>query len=129
MLSRSDRPVQAKLQCGQLPDPQGAVRKQNRYYALKLPIAVDAKTAIFVYVDPGNTTDTELRSWGAAHEWLWRALRGCGRRPSQGRRQGTVFKYTIKGVIGGQTTARRWTSRGGVFVAEEGLIEGVDAGV
>ena len=23
---------------------------------------------------------------------------------------------------------RRWTSRGGIFVAEEGLIEGVDAG-
>ena len=23
----------------------------------------------------GNSTDTELRSWGAAQEWLWRALR------------------------------------------------------
>ena len=25
-------------------------------------------TATFVYVDPGKDTDTELRSWGAAHE-------------------------------------------------------------
>ena len=56
----------------------GAVRKQTRYFALKLPIAADAKTATFGYIDPGNTTDTELRSWGAAHEWLWRALRGKG---------------------------------------------------
>ena len=37
---------------------QGAVRKQTRYFALKLPIAADAKTATFAYVDPGNTTDT-----------------------------------------------------------------------
>ena len=57
---------------------QGAVGKQTRYFALKLPIAVDAKTATFAYVDPGNSTDTELRSWGAAHEWLWRALRKKG---------------------------------------------------
>ena len=57
---------------------QGAVGRQIRYFALKLPIALDAKTATFVYVDPGKDTDTELRSWGAAHEWLWRALRGKG---------------------------------------------------
>ena len=57
---------------------QGAVGKQTRYFALKLPIAVDAKTATFAYVDPGKDTDTELRSWGAAHQWLWRALREKG---------------------------------------------------
>ena len=65
-MPRSDRPVQAKLQCRQSPDPQGAVRKQTRYFALKLPIAVDAKTATFAYLDPGKYTDTELRSGGAA---------------------------------------------------------------
>ena len=53
----------------------GAVGTQTRYFALKLPIACDAKSATFAYVDPGRYTDTELRSWGAAHEWLWRALR------------------------------------------------------
>ena len=57
---------------------QGAVGKQTRYFALKLPIAVDAQTATFAYVDPGKDTDTELRSWGAAHQWLWRALREKG---------------------------------------------------
>ena len=54
------------------------MKKQTRYFALKLPIACDSKSATFGYIDPGNTTDTELRSWGAAHEWLWRALRGKG---------------------------------------------------
>ena len=53
----------------------GANGNQTRYFALKLPIAADAKTATFAYVDPGKDTDTELRSWGDAHEWLWRALR------------------------------------------------------
>ena len=53
----------------------GANGNQTRYFALKLPIAADTKTATFAYVDPGRYTDTELRSWGAAHEWLWRALR------------------------------------------------------
>ena len=56
----------------------GANGNQTRYFALKLPIAANAKTATFAYVDPGRYTDTELRSWGAAHEWLWRALRGKG---------------------------------------------------
>ena len=53
----------------------GANGNQTRYFALKLPIACDAKTATFAYVDPGKDTDTELRSWGDSHEWLWRALR------------------------------------------------------
>ena len=57
---------------------QGAVGRQIRYFALKLPIAVAAKTATFAYVDPGKDSDTELRSWGAAHGWLWRALREKG---------------------------------------------------
>ena len=62
MLPRSDRPPQARLQSRQSPDRQGAVRKQTRCYALKLLIAGDAK------VDPGNSTDTELRSRGAEHD-------------------------------------------------------------
>ena len=58
---------------------QGAVNKQTRYFPLKLPIAVDAKTATFAYVDPGNDTDTELRSWGRAHRHLWGLLQRKGR--------------------------------------------------
>ena len=49
-----------------------------RYFAFKLPVAVDdqaATAATFVYVDPGQTTDSELRAWGVAHAPLWAALR------------------------------------------------------
>ena len=31
--------------------------------------------ATFAYVDAGQTTDSELRAWGAAHALLWAALR------------------------------------------------------
>ena len=57
----------------------GVVGNQKRYFALKLPLAVDPETVTFVYVDPGHSTDTELRSWGAAHGPLWDALRTKGR--------------------------------------------------
>ena len=38
----------------------GANGNQTRYFALKLSIAADTKTATFAYVDPGRYTDTEL---------------------------------------------------------------------
>ena len=41
----------------------GATDKaQPRYFALKLPIAVDEQAATFVYVDPCQSTDSELRA-------------------------------------------------------------------
>ena len=46
-----------------------------RYFAFKLPIAVDEQAATFVYVDAGQSTDSELRAWGVAHAPLWAALR------------------------------------------------------
>ena len=57
----------------------GAVSQRKRYFALKLPLALDPETATFVYIDPGLTSDAELRSWGAAHARLWEALRKAGR--------------------------------------------------
>ena len=54
----------------------GAPGKQiPRYFAFKLPIAVDEQAATFVYVDAGQSTDSELRAWGQAHAPLWAALR------------------------------------------------------
>ena len=54
----------------------GATDKaQPRYFALKLPIAVDEQAATFVYVEAGQSTDSELRAWGRAHTPLWAALR------------------------------------------------------
>ena len=57
----------------------GAVGAAKRYFALKLPLAGDARTVTFAYVDPGHPTDRELHSWGAAHGRLWDALREKGR--------------------------------------------------
>ena len=48
-------------------------------FAHKLPIAVEADSAVFVQVDPGHLTDKGLRSWGAAHGRLGAALRKHGR--------------------------------------------------
>ena len=56
----------------------GVVGNQKRYFALKLPLAVDPETVTFAYVDPGHQTDRELYSWGAAHGPLWDALRKKG---------------------------------------------------
>ena len=58
----------------------GVAGNQKRYFALKLPLAVDSQTVTFAYVDPGHQTDRELYSWGAAHGPLWDALRKKGRR-------------------------------------------------
>ena len=58
----------------------GAVSQRKRYFALKLPLALDPDAATFAYIDPGHATDAELRSWGAAHARLWEALRKTGRR-------------------------------------------------
>ena len=57
----------------------GMAGNQKRYFALKLPLAVDPETVTFAYVNPGHQTDTELHSWGAAHGPLWDALRKKGR--------------------------------------------------
>ena len=57
----------------------GVVSNQKRYFALKLPLAVDPEIVTFAYIDPGHQTDRELYSWGAAHGPLWDALRKKGR--------------------------------------------------
>ena len=58
----------------------GVVGAHKRYFALKMPLAVEPEIITFVYVDPGHQTHTELYSWGAAHGPLWDALREKGRR-------------------------------------------------
>ena len=87
---------------------QGANGNQTRYFALKLPIAADTKTATFAYVDPGRYTDTELRSWGAAHEWLWRALRLHGIEV-----QVVVIGADYTATMRAEAALKTWSSRAG----------------
>ena len=58
----------------------GAVGAQKRYFALKLPVAGEAETVTFAYVDPGRDSAVEMNTWGSAHGQLWDALRAQGRR-------------------------------------------------
>ena len=58
----------------------GRAKGQIHYFPLKTPVAVGPEAAVFVYVDPGMGTRTELDSWGEAHRRLWERLRRSGRR-------------------------------------------------
>lgn len=57
---------------------RGAAGSFRRYFPLRLPVALSAERAVFVYVDPGHQTVTPLRSWGGRHRELWEALRDRG---------------------------------------------------
>ena len=53
---------------------------QTRYFVHKLPVALDADRATFVFVTPmGDKTQDAARTWGASHAALWAALRAHGR--------------------------------------------------
>ena len=94
---------------------RGAGRDSIRYFPLKLPIAFlpTKRQLVFVYVDPGNYTDTELRSWGDSHERFWNALRA---------QQYSIHVVGITSTIEESTRAsvllRRWTTeerQGGIL--------------
>ena len=85
---------------------KGSVGKQKRYFALKLPIAVDSETATFAYVDPGNETDGGFRSWGITHGRLWGALREKGIRV---RVVAIATEYQL--IIRFEGVLRAWASR------------------
>ncbi len=57
---------------------RGALGGLRRFFPLGLPIALDAERAVFVYAEPGHETATALRSWGAKHGDLWKALWALG---------------------------------------------------
>ena len=58
----------------------GAAGNIRRHFHLGLPLALDAKRAVFVYVNPGHETAKGLRAWAAAHRELWPMLRDRGRK-------------------------------------------------
>ena len=69
---------------GRLPQRiyHGSVGGAVRYFPIKLPLSGGRPAAFmyttFVYIDPGNEPDTELRYWGEQHEALWTGLRQQG---------------------------------------------------
>ena len=59
---------------------RGATGTITHHFHLGLPVALDAKRAVFVHVDPGHETAKRLCAWGAAHRELWAMLRDLGRK-------------------------------------------------
>ena len=58
---------------------RGAMGAQRRYFAHKLPLALDGERATFVYVQAEDATASAVRTWGGQHAALWAALAGKGR--------------------------------------------------
>ena len=56
----------------------GHAKGQIHYFPLKMPVAMGPEAAVFVYIDPGMGTRSELDSWREAHRPLWQMLRECG---------------------------------------------------
>ena len=55
-------------------------QKQTRYFVHKLPVALDAHRATFVFTTPmGDKTQDAARTWGGSHAAVWDALRAHGR--------------------------------------------------
>ncbi len=52
---------------------------ERRYFVHKLPIALDAARATFVYVQAEDATASGVSTWGETHAALWAALRAAGR--------------------------------------------------
>ena len=53
---------------------------QKRYFVHKLPVALDAAGASFVFVQPpGDVSQDAVRTWGDSHAALWAAVRAGGR--------------------------------------------------
>ncbi|MCY4074930.1 MAG: hypothetical protein OXH04_05830, partial [Acidobacteria bacterium] len=58
---------------------RGAVGESRRHFVHKLPVALDAGRATFVFVQAEDATPSGVRTWGAAHRGIWEALAGAGR--------------------------------------------------
>lgn len=58
---------------------RGRRDSRRRYFAHKLPVALDAERATFVFVQAEDVTPSGVRTWGESHAKLWAALRAAGR--------------------------------------------------
>ena len=58
---------------------RGRRDSRTRYFAHKLPVALGAERATFVFVQAEDVTPSGVRTWGETHAALWAALRSAGR--------------------------------------------------
>ena len=94
---------------------------QPRYFALKLPIAIDERAATFVYVDAGQSTDSELRAWGRGPRAVVGRAPGADFRRARGRRRhGRRGSGTRRARPETLDPGRRRPGRGGPGRADQG---------
>ena len=58
---------------------RGALGAKRRYFAHKLPLALGAERATFVFVQAEDATASTVRTWGKQDAGLWAALAATGR--------------------------------------------------
>ena len=103
----------------------GARGSTRRFFPVKLPVALDPGRALFVYAEPGHDTATALRSWGAAHRGLWRALTSQGRELDRARRvtggwaEGSAHAEPDPGIREELDRIERAIVQGAVHILEE----------
>ncbi len=56
----------------------GTTGSRRRLFVHRLPLALDAERATFVFVQPEEETQSALRTWGGQHAELWAALLAAG---------------------------------------------------
>ena len=57
----------------------GVFGAREQYLGYKLPLALDAARATFVFVQVEDVTESAVHTWGAQHAGLWAALAQAGR--------------------------------------------------
>ena len=90
----------------------------RRYFPLKLPVALEAERAVFVYADPGHDTSTALRSWADAHGGLWNALteRGCSV-------EAVAVVRTPEELDRAQAILHGWAEASGPVATDAGILD------
>ncbi len=78
-----------------------------RPFGWKMPVALGAGAARFVYVDTGGETHDELLSWGAEHAALWSALANRGI-----RLEVATVSVSPERLAGAEAIIRGWSERG-----------------
>ena len=97
---------------------RGAAGSTWRYFPLKLPVALEAARAVFVYADPCHDTSTALRSWADAHRGLWNDLTERGRSVEV-----VAVVRTLEELDRAQGILHGWTEASGPDEPDAGIRE------
>ena len=111
---------------------RGAVGAKRRYFAHKLPLALGAERATFVFVRAEDATASAVRTWGKQHAGLWAALAATGgavevvvvgRDPDHLRKAGRVVEAWTKASPAADPAAELASLREAVATLDSAALE------